>query len=494
MDQVKQLFYFLLLFFVIAHPAKAQEVLPNWQTATVKVTSSPCLTGSPRFEGSGLLFQEQGRVFVVTSEHVLIHDSSSRICHMISSARGDSQRAQLIRADYFNGLALLELASSDSNSAVPLEILRSPVPAIGESLTALGYPAASNQLAVQSQGQLTSAQSLRALIPGVKAMIEADGLLVEFGMSGGLLVANKDSRFVGIITHQYLKREAGHPTNVGEIGGENSVRPGDLAFAIPAAQVADWIQATLTASAKQDWIRRPQSQLQAVEEICFQVLCFSMTQKKAAEVLEIGGRGGDGAGVGGDGAGVGGDEAKEQMAVVSVRLDPTASSEQRQLVYADPELEKFRLGLLQGQSQKQEIFIGFLKRPMTTRLVAVGSLEKFVTLWKRDGLKPVAIQSSASHLSQDLQKLSELARSVARLAQQQKDETTDANQKAWFNLLRDEALLVENSLSDVKTVEALLSGDNDPYWGEFYQRNFDAAVKLEAQIQTLLTQMRKIGV
>jgi len=501
MDQVKKMFLFLFVGLFVT-VAEGQQSSLNWKAATVKVISSPCLTGSPRFEGSGLLFHEQGRYFVVTSEHVLIQDSSARICHMISNEKieaGEHARVQLIRADYFHGLALLELSSSApiSKFAIPMEALQSPAAVQGTSLTALGYPAASLQLAVQDQGQLTSARSLRALIPGVKEMIEADGLMVEFGMSGGLLLAGKQPLFAGLITHQYLKREAGHPTSVGEINEESSLLPGDLAFAIPAPQVVEWIQATLAGLGGSDWIRRSQSQLQGIEEVCFQVLCFSMKQKKASDILGVGGTGGDGAGVGGDGAGVGGDGAlsssSESLMIVSVRLDLDSTAEERQQVYADLLLEKFRLALLQGQFQKHEIFIGFLKRPMSPRLIAVGSLEKFLTLWKRDGLSVVSIQSSTTHLSQDLQKLILLARSVARLAQEQKDEVTDTDQKVWFNFLRDEALLVENSLSDTQIVAALLSGDNDPYWGEFYQRNFDAAVRLEAQIQALLTQMRKMG-
>ncbi|MGZ5544732.1 MAG: trypsin-like peptidase domain-containing protein, partial [Limisphaerales bacterium] len=233
----------------------AQASLDMWKSATVKVISTPCLVQKPRFEGSGLVVRLQNRLFVLTSEHVIIDDSSSRLCHAVKNSENAETPAKLLRSDFMMGMALLELSADSTYGAVAIDVNSlEDLPNAAGSLTALGFPAGDSQLQVHQQGRLISSDSQRALIPMVSKMLEVDGLLVEFGFSGGVLTDETHNTFAGMITHQYLRRESGRPTKPGGLNGDSgeAIRPGDLALVIPAATVMDWLRSSLKVSQNND--------------------------------------------------------------------------------------------------------------------------------------------------------------------------------------------------------------------------------------------------
>ena len=469
--------------------------LSKWEKSIVKLTSSPCQLGRPLFEGSGILFVYQNRFFVVTSEHVLIHDTTPQNCLNASNRFLKPVPGKIIRTDYFAGLALLEFKASEDLKSLALNWgdLKSSEGSDAQ-LIAMGVPAGAEQLQILNQGQLVTSQGRRALIPGVKIFIEANMLPVEFGMSGGLLLQGDPARFAGIISHQFLKRDPGHSTSVGTVGEDSGIRSGDLAIAIPALEVRSWLIETLALKPDQaflDWVRKPDSQLNHIEEICYAVLCFQILETKASDLAGVGGRG-DGAGVGGDEAETGSpntiEEGVEKLQVIEVSLNPTADEGSRAEVFSDQLLEDFRISLLRGQ----RVLIGFLKLQEAQRLVKFSSLDQFFTLWWRDHLTPVATKSRDKNLERNAALLTQSCRYVQTLAQEHRDRATEANQKSWFAMIRDQALMAENSLITPAELEASLQKTNDVFWIRFYENDFDQATELEAAIRKVIDQMKKM--
>jgi hypothetical protein len=218
-----------------------------------------------------------------------------------------------------------------------------------------------------------------------------------------------------------------------------------------------------------------------------------ITEKNASDIVGIGGTSG-----GGDGGGVGGSPEpgqsdphfdstiKEKIKVTSVRLKPTATSEERAKPFADPTLEDLRQSLLRGR----QVYVGFLKQVQSRRLVKFGSLDQFFTLWLRDRLVPVFMKSRNGDMQSDNAKLIETCRSVERQAQTAKDQASDGSERAWFSTLRDEAILAENRLATASDLEALLAGTNDVFWNRFYEEKFEDAVRLESAIRQLIVLLK----
>lgn len=502
---------YIFLFFLFCVQSVKALPLTDWARATAKVSSYPCLTELPRFEGTGLVFEKDHELYVVTSEHVVIHDKSAETCHFAGDAS-----LELLSVDFYHGLALLRLknrnAQLNSKSVTWSDLMN---PKLSSLLVTLGFPVGDTGLVTLENGRLTNSESHRALIAGVPEMIEAAQLPVEYGMSGGLLlsVVNGDYAWSGMLSHQVLHREAGHPTQPIDVG-PGSPNQNDLTLTIPAQHVINWIEAQLSLNSSSPiWERDPQSQVAAKDSVQYGSLLFCLQNKTAQDIWGIGGIaegadgsgvggsdgsgiGGDGSGIGGDGSGIGGDEdggdsqeTRENLQVIELSFRPNLSVGERSQPFADVYLEQWRTWLLSGK----KVFLVFMKNPDSMRLARIQSLSQFLTLWKRDNYKPVALRSSSANSNLDIDVLLARASRVAKLAQAARDRTSVIEKKSWFGMIRDYAIATENALTDSQSVTGLLGGPNDKYWREYYDEEFDYAVELEAAIQSLITQMRKMG-
>ncbi len=280
-----------MFFLFLSNLAYAQEV---WQRAAVKVTSAPCSTQSPKYEGSGLLFTQNGELFVLTSEHVIIHDKSPLICH-----QADNAKLSLLTADVAAGLALLKLEAPTAEMRSRAAVLKFDDSFSPKKLAALGFPAGSADLVSLTEGSLLSASSHRALIPSLKNMIEAAGMPVEFGMSGGLLLGFDGNhwQWQGLLSHQVLPKEAGSRTQVKVLDSGLMSSANDLTLAIPAKDAINWLQARL----KNTWTRNSPLQLKNIEAFQFGPLLFRLEKKTPRETFSLGAEigGSDGTGIGG---------------------------------------------------------------------------------------------------------------------------------------------------------------------------------------------------
>ena len=468
----------------------------SWNHSIVKVRSYPCLSKRPVFEGSGILVSYRNDTFVVTSEHVLIHDEGPRFCHEVTSEKLGVVKSKLIAVSFTKGLGLLQVPSLKHSLAINSEELNTSIE-LNQSYSALGFPAGGKKLQTLKNGKLITSQSERYFIPLVRDMLELSGLPVEYGMSGGVLI-DGNNLFAGILSHQVLRRNPGEMSRVGVVDSLQPTRFGDLTLAIPAAEVYQWLDSTLSGHGER-WQRYVEGQLKGQSILRYGPLLFELKNVSEGELFEIGGDGagiggdgagigGDGAGIGGDGAGIGGGEYHKKKSFIEIRLDPLASLDDKSAQLANPILDKWRNWLLRGERLR----IVFTKDARKVRLNEFHSLEEFLTLWLRNNQRPLVLRTSDSD-NFSVRTMMILSQEIIKFSQEARDTVEDIDLKSWLGLVREYGVLGQNGLMTAMEIEDLLGSEHSQMWNFYYELDFDQAVKLESLLVALKNNLEKIG-
>jgi hypothetical protein len=480
----------IVLIFLFASSNLFSFELATWQRSVVKVSSYPCLTGNPRFEGSGFIVKKDDQFFVITSDHVIINDSTNKICHEAVNGHLNLKNIQLINSSYEKGLAILkvdmEQVSGDHvalNEAPDWSILKK-MNGEARDVSAMGFPFSSSDLLVLSNGKLQSSESKRPLIPGISNFIEAVNLPIEFGMSGGVFLDSKSFELVGLVSHQYLKRMAGKPTVVNTNVADDYVNENDIAIGIPMSEIVDYVESVQQEQPTIHFKRNSYYQLKNEEVISYGVLNFRFTNKEASDVWNIGGA--DGSGVGGTENHQGGNEQasnKEKMSMIEVFLDMNATSNEKMINYSNSILQSFKNSLLKGQ----KINIVMLKLPNKNSAIRLTSFDQFITYWLRDGFTPLFITSNyGADISYQLRARQIITKEIKIILQKNIDDPSLEGLRSWFTLMREQILLFENNLLDIDLLKELVNVASKENWNAFYQLDFESAVKLESNIQKIL--------
>lgn len=193
--------------------------------SVVKVLSRQSAT--PTFlQGSGLGFVHCGEAFVLTSDHVVLHENQG-IVHRVFDAKSGWLDAEYIVSDFGHGLALLRIKSPQlvqnwkDWSTLPVAEAKK-----GDPTIVYGYPASSNTLIRSGDGVVTDAAISDGILIAVKSLVEVAGAHGEFGMSGGP-VTDQNGQYLGTLSHQKYKERPGEILN-------------DLVF-IPASVTIAWV-------------------------------------------------------------------------------------------------------------------------------------------------------------------------------------------------------------------------------------------------------------
>ena len=296
----------LLLSLLISVYASAQ---------TVKVGSGICGQDENKFRGSGVIVSQNGRLFVVTSNHVVLNGNGT-FCHHVKNKDIGNIRADLIASDWSAGLALLELRISNKilGRLKPLS-LRTTSAINNETMITSGFPYDGNESIQSTHGYVLQAASTRHWLGNASPMIELMDAHAEFGMSGGPAYSADGSEITGILSHQALEMSLGHPTHVRDLS--ESSCSGNIfnhIFVIPSDFVLTWMNGILSGSIKPSLVEVASEQIMGKHTVVSGALSFSITSAISAG---IGGRdegGANGSGIGGrdeggaNGSGIGGSE------------------------------------------------------------------------------------------------------------------------------------------------------------------------------------------
>lgn len=172
----------------------------------VKVVSYFSRGSDQKLEGSGFLFQNEGKVWVLTSEHVVIPDKDVAV-HEIQTLRGEKMEATFEKASWSRGLALLSVKmphrSISARGLPSAEAYRGrgagAAGGYSTHMIAYGFPAGSTTLASRVGPNLRVEIAPRGTVLAGQEVMSVAGLRAEFGMSGGPVVTSNS--LLGVLTH-----------------------------------------------------------------------------------------------------------------------------------------------------------------------------------------------------------------------------------------------------------------------------------------------------
>lgn len=212
------------VFFISAFCAHLSfGALPDF---VVKIESGLCQDPNP-FHGSGLLIGQNGKAFVITSDHVVVHNYQDPTCHQITNELFGKHRASFDVAEWGNGLALLEVPDLKPDATWPTIADLKPLEQVspGEGATVAGFPADSDSLIIDKRGAIAALDAELPFFAQVPRLLEIKGAHGEFGMSGGIAYNNQG--YLGLLSHQRV------------LSSENQL------FVIPALVVYEWLKGAL---------------------------------------------------------------------------------------------------------------------------------------------------------------------------------------------------------------------------------------------------------
>ncbi len=281
---------------------------------TVKVFSRLEKSGAVNFKGSGTLFRNAGKIYVLTSEHVLLHGNEGLI-HEVWKLGLENHEATLVSVDYGYGLALLELKGSESQVR-SYEALKLPElvdfsdqrPTAKEEVSIAGFPYDSKVM-LSSQCKVLTPSNDRHGLPLVESTLLLENGHGEFGMSGGSVFSV--NKILGVLSHQFLELVSGKPSQVKNfqvpLAEEHMIR--NQLIAIPGDEVVHFLKRYFEnpSENQKTFIRRDQNaQIFGISAVLSSGLRFEYNEG-TQELAKGGKSGGDGFGIGGgDGFGVGG--------------------------------------------------------------------------------------------------------------------------------------------------------------------------------------------
>ena len=208
--------------------------------SVVKITSSS-ISGGTTFRSSGLAFQRDGKVWVVGSEHGVLHTNDD-VVHQLTFSDGSKAKAQYILSDWGKGLVLLQVTSQTTPPGLIAwadieSSLQRPALA-GDTTTLYGYPALSESPLSVPGSQIANATNAVAALGLIRETYEISQTYAEYGMSGGPAFL-ADGHFLGTITHQIFDTSSQSSSTWEAV--EPTLSNQQHILVIPAPEVIAWV-------------------------------------------------------------------------------------------------------------------------------------------------------------------------------------------------------------------------------------------------------------
>lgn len=463
---------FILLILGLMYNIVAMD-LSDWEKIVVKVKSFPCAIKSPVYEGSGVILNDGE---VITSEHVLLPKGASDVCYEVSNGFMGSQKANLIKNDFSSGLAKLSLVNDLS---LPIASIDNQLTRSSEIL-ALGFPKGSSQLQILNNGKVRSLNSNRALIPNIKEMVEVSNIPVEYGMSGGVLVSQSDNglAFAGTLTHQYLQRNTGSETRVMNTSEQLTMTAQDLAIGIRSQDVIDWSHSNVNNSLM--WERAINSHTEkSLGAMNYGPFSF---EKKAIDssIFMMGGA--DGVGIGGEDD----DDDEDGLIGIEIKLNDKVLSKFDDSDLSSSILKNWHKWLLRGET------LTIVQLSSDRKNQSITSFDQLVTLWERDGFRPLVIRGEIENLDTKVNEVFSHTRKLRSSLSLLKENTTNRNTKAWIDFYLNKLLIIENNLGNRDDLKVFEHDYAQEFWDDVYMTSFEDALTIEREIEELRKNIRRL--
>jgi hypothetical protein len=215
------------LFIVAFHGIGLAAYAAPLKHAVVKVVSS--IPGdSIALRGSGLAFRYDGAGYVLTSDHVVLHDNNGKE-HVVYGDKIASTPCEFVTADFGRGVALLKSTTTAGLDTWPRwEDLAWAEAKLDAPAAMMGYPAMADGLLRDVAGKVSDGAKPWDALVQVRHMIEVKGGHAEFGMSGGIVASPLNDAIYGLLSHQVYAPPGG--------GAQNTI------LVIPGSVLQDWVK------------------------------------------------------------------------------------------------------------------------------------------------------------------------------------------------------------------------------------------------------------
>lgn len=220
----------------------------------VKTRSFPCGKAHKSLFGSGVVLNINSASYIVTSEHVIYHQKDV-YCHEALNEVYGTLKTELLAVDWGTGLAVLKVKTDRSLKGLSLSDFKIQY-GEGERVVTYGFPAKTFRGLISGPGHIVATKSDRGLIPLQVEMLEVSGAPGEFGMSGGPVLS--DGRFVGMLSHQYIKMLPGGPSQVSEYSEGSGVQ--NQLLLISSSYIKGWLGEVLRGNYRPYFLRDAFSQ------------------------------------------------------------------------------------------------------------------------------------------------------------------------------------------------------------------------------------------
>jgi hypothetical protein len=443
--------------------------LNDWEKLVVKVKSFPCATRNPVYEGSGVILKDNK---VITSEHVLMPKSAGDICYEVKNSFIGNQKANLVKNDFRSGLAKLSLVKDLEvpTALIDYDLTRS------KEIIALGFPKGSSTLQILDDGKVRSLKGSRALIPDIKNMIEVSNIPVEYGMSGGVLISQSGNglAFAGTLTHQYLQRNAGSETTVVNANEQLVMTSHDLAIGIRSQDVIDWSHSN--ANNPLIWERA----MNTHKESSFGAMNYGpfSFEKKVIDSSTFMMGGADGVGIGGKDDDD--DDDENRLLGIEIKLNDELLSQFSESDLNSPILKNWYQWLLRGET------LTIVQLSSDHKNHSITSFDQLVTLWERDGFRPLVIRGKIESLDSKVNEVFSLTRKLRSSFSLLKENTTNRNTKVWIDFYLNKLLMIENNIGNRDDLKVFEQSFAQEFWDDIYMTSFDKALVLE-DVRLLVT-------
>ena len=205
--------------------------------------------GNPQiWKGSAMLFENQGTVYAITSDHVVLHGnemgSGQKIEHTLWNKDVGLLNAEYLVSDWGAGLALLKVPSMKPFTGMASLQELNAIPAEDAPVRAYGFPFNSQVLLGDIASKFFAWREVQIFASNKKVM-EITASYGEFGMSGGPVFTD-DWKFSGLLSHLVFSLpQKGNPSKeqipAAGIWDPLTVVPDNSLLAIPAPFILDWL-------------------------------------------------------------------------------------------------------------------------------------------------------------------------------------------------------------------------------------------------------------
>jgi hypothetical protein len=192
--------------------------------------------------------------------------------------------------------------------------------------------------------------------------------------------------------------------------------------------------------------------------------------------------GADGVGIGGDD----GDDENDSLIGIEIELNKNYLKNHDDVELNSPTLKRWYNWLLAGEK------LTIVQVISDDSSQSITSFDQLVTLWERDGYKPLVVRGNIGSLDTKMKELLSHTHEIKDTLLKLKLSSHDRKVNTWLSLFEKKLLVLENNLGNIHDLDVFSHEYASDFWEAIYLDHFDEAIELEMKIVKLREIFRKL--